>query len=160
MFSAPQSHDDDDKSQSGTSSTTFGETILGTDGNDFLVGTDGDDIIIGGLGNDTLTGGAGADTFVFSEAGPDNADTITDFVAGEDTIDLGALLDAALIDANNVGDYVRVQDTGADALLQVNTAGTGDNWVDVATLTGHGNPGTVIDLKIDDEHHTVQIPTI
>ena len=160
MFSATQSHDDDDKSQSGTSSTTFGETILGTDGNDFLVGTDGDDIIIGGLGNDTLTGGAGADTFVFSEAGPDNADTITDFVTGEDTIDLGALLDAALIDANNVGDYVRVQDTGADALLQVNTAGTGDNWVDVATLTGHGTPGTVIDLKIDDEHHVVQIPTI
>ncbi|MGV3576339.1 MAG: DUF5801 repeats-in-toxin domain-containing protein [Devosia sp.] len=137
-----------------------GETIIGTDDDDFLTGTDGDDIIIGGLGNDTLTGGAGADTFVFSEAGPDNSDTITDFVTGEDAIDLGGLLDAALIDTNNVGDYVRVQDTGADALLQVNTTGTGDNWVDVATLTGHGDPGTVIDLKIDDDQYTVTIPTI
>ncbi|MET0437516.1 MAG: DUF5801 repeats-in-toxin domain-containing protein [Devosia sp.] len=135
-----------------------GETIFGTDGDDFLVGTDGDDIIIGGLGNDTLTGGAGADTFVFSEAGPGNVDTITDFVADEDAIDLGALLDAALIDENNIGDYVRIQGNGSDGLLQVDTSGTGENWVDVANLNGHGTPGTVIDIKLDDETH--HIPTI
>jgi Ca2+-binding RTX toxin-like protein len=134
------------------------ETIIGTDDDDFLTGTDGDDIIIGGLGNDTLTGGAGADTFVFSEAGPDNVDTITDFVADEDAIDLGALLDAALIDENNIGDYVRIQDNGSDGMLQVDTTGTGANWVDVANLTGHGVSGTVIDIKLDDETH--HIPTI
>ena len=135
-----------------------GETIIGTADDDFLTGTDGDDIIIGGLGNDTLTGGAGADTFVFSEAGPDNVDTITDFVADEDAIDLGALLDAALIDENNIGDYVRIQENGSDGVLQVDTTGTGENWVDVANLNGHGTPGTVIDIKLDDETH--HIPTI
>lgn len=142
----------------GSGDAPSGETIIGPDDDDFLTGTDGDDIIIGGLGNDVLTGGAGADTFVFSEAGLDNVDTITDFVADEDAIDLGALLDAALINENNIGDYVRIQDTGADALLQVDTTGTGSNWVDVANLNGHNNPGTVIDIKIDDQDH--QIPII
>ncbi|WP_449394898.1 cadherin domain-containing protein [Devosia riboflavina] len=136
------------------------DLLVGGSGNDILTGGDGDDILLGGVGNDTLTGGAGADIFVFSETGGANQDTITDFVVGEDTIDLSALLDASQINENNVGSFVRVQDVGANGLLQVNTDGLGNDWVNVATLTGHGNPGTVIDLKIDDEHHTVQIPII
>ena len=53
---------------------------------DVLTGSDGDDTISGGIDDDTMTGGAGADTFVFSE-GHGN-DTITDFDASHDTIDL------------------------------------------------------------------------
>ena len=134
------------------------DQIWGGAGNDILTGGDGDDILIGGLGNDTLTGGAGRDTFVFTEAGPANSDTIADYVVNEDTIDLSALLDAAQIDSANVGNFVRVQDTGTNGLLQVNTDGAGNDWVDVATLTGHGTPNVVIDIKIDNEDH--QIPII
>ena len=136
------------------------DILNGGDGNDILTGGDGDDILWGGLGNDTLTGGTGEDTFRFAETGSANADMIADFVAGEDTIDLSDLLNSALIDSSNVGNYVRIDNTGTDSLLQVNIAGSGNNWVDVATLAGHTTVGTVIDLKIDDEHHVVQIPTI
>lgn len=135
------------------------DTLVGGLGNDILTGGDGDDILIGGLGNDTLTGNAGSDTFVFSETGTANLDTIADYTVGNDTIDLGALLDAALIDASNVGNYVRVQDTGPDALLQVDLDGAanGANWADVGTLTGHGTVGTDIDIKIDTEEFTIKI---
>ena len=71
--------------------------LYGGAGDDALYGGDGDDSLKGGGGNDTLTGGAGADTFYFGIGyGPDEPvsrrvsghDTITDFIVGEDTLDL------------------------------------------------------------------------
>ena len=63
--------------------------IRGLDGNDTLDGGAGDDLIIGGLGNDALTGGAGRDTFLFdTEGGTAGRDTIKDFAAGTDRIEL------------------------------------------------------------------------
>lgn len=54
-----------------------------------LRGNAGDNIIRGRDGNDVLTGGAGRDRFVFdTRLGPDNVDRITDFVVGEDHIQL------------------------------------------------------------------------
>jgi Ca2+-binding RTX toxin-like protein len=85
------------------------ETLDGREGDDELKGGIGDDTLIGGAGNDTLlggvgadnlTGGPGADRFQFryyseskiSNQGDDpgrvGPDTITDFVTGEDKIDL------------------------------------------------------------------------
>ena len=59
--------------------------------NDSLAGGASNDTLDGGAGDDTLTGGAGSDTFQF---GPDGGnDTITDFVAGVDVIDLTAFAD-------------------------------------------------------------------
>ena len=56
-------------------------------GNDVLDGAGGDDWIDGGTGRDTTTGGAGHDNFRFQEApGSANADRITDFTSGIDTI--------------------------------------------------------------------------
>ena len=69
--------------------------LRGGAGQDRLKGFAGDDILIGGSGRDTLTGGTGEDLFVFSKVGHSttaNADTITDFVQGEDLIDLSALV--------------------------------------------------------------------
>ena len=48
----------------------------------------GDDTVHGVEGDDVRTGGAGADTFVYGIG--DGNDTITDFTAGEDKIDLSA----------------------------------------------------------------------
>ena len=72
------------------------DTIFGGEGSDTLDGGVGDDSLYGGSGDDTLTGGAGADTFFFE---PDHGnDTITDFVSGEDLIDLRELSDISGFD--------------------------------------------------------------
>ncbi|WP_425040366.1 calcium-binding protein [Primorskyibacter sp. S187A] len=61
-------------------------------GSDSIRGGSGDDTIDSGSGRDTISGGNGADVFVFNSAGdsPNSStrDTITDFTAGEDIIDL------------------------------------------------------------------------
>jgi Ca2+-binding RTX toxin-like protein len=63
-------------------------SINGLGGNDVIAGGDGNDWLYGGLGVDTLSGGAGADSFFFDTAltGASNTDTISDFVAVDDTI--------------------------------------------------------------------------
>lgn len=68
-----------------------GDTLIGGSGADTILGGGGDDFITGGIGADKLTGGAGIDTFVFnggSESSSTTHDTITDFNADVDKIDL------------------------------------------------------------------------
>ncbi|MCU0535120.1 MAG: PQQ-dependent sugar dehydrogenase [Hydrococcus sp. Prado102] len=60
-------------------------TLTGQAGNDVLNGGARGDRLIGGAGNDTLTGGSGSDWFRFNSPG-EGIDTITDFVAINDTI--------------------------------------------------------------------------
>lgn len=74
------------------------DTLDGNRGNDTIDGGDGDDFIDGGLGADILTGGAGADTFYYNNVADSQGvtvDTITDFVSGEDKIDLSAITGGA-----------------------------------------------------------------
>ena len=66
----------------------FADTLIGSQG--------GDETLIGNGGGDTLTGGSGNDTFKYAavtNSGPGAGayDTITDFVHGQDKIDLSAL---------------------------------------------------------------------
>lgn len=107
--------------------TLFGEsrndTLLGGKGDDSLDGGEGNDRLEGGRGDDTLTGGTGQDLFVFAPRG--GADLVTDYVDGQDRIDLGAydftgfadmLTEATL---NAVAGGVRIDfDTGDVVLLQ------------------------------------------
>ena len=58
--------------------------IKGYDNNSTLKGGKKDDTIQGGVKNDLLTGGAGKDLFIYSGGN----DTITDYVAGTDSISL------------------------------------------------------------------------
>lgn len=64
--------------------------LKGLDGNDTLSGGAGNDLLIGGALSDFLTGGADADIFKFETAlnGATDVDTILDFGATEDTIQL------------------------------------------------------------------------
>jgi D-alanyl-D-alanine carboxypeptidase len=76
------------------------DRLHGGDGNDRLDGGDGRDFLSGGNGRDFLAGGAGRDIFDFDsiwETGKSDTtrDVITDFVHGQDTIDLSG------IDANS-----------------------------------------------------------
>lgn len=79
--------------------------LKGGAGNDILIGKAGNDTLIGGAGKDVLTGGVGNDVFDFdtlAQSGLTNAtrDVITDFVSGQDKIDLSTL-DANAVLAGN-----------------------------------------------------------
>ncbi len=64
------------------------DILTGDAGNDRMFGGDGDDILTGGTGNDSLFGGTGSDAFVFGSGF--GRDTIADFDAAEDKLDLTA----------------------------------------------------------------------
>jgi Ca2+-binding RTX toxin-like protein len=69
--------------------------LQGGGGIDNLKGGAGNDTLVGGAGNDVLTGGTGADAFRFYGSSPfifppvlEGSDVITDFVLGEDRVEL------------------------------------------------------------------------
>jgi Ca2+-binding RTX toxin-like protein len=68
------------------------DTLQGSGGNDRLFGEQGDDRFLGGTGSDTFYGGTGLDTFVFEYFNgstiSQDLDVVTDFVQGQDKIDL------------------------------------------------------------------------
>ena len=66
-----------------------GDQLEGGVGDDALFGGIGADQLIAGLGDDILTGGDGDDIFVFTQG--NGSDVITDFVSGEDSIDLNGI---------------------------------------------------------------------
>jgi len=99
------------------------DTLHGGAGNDELNGFHQWDVLIGGKGDDVLTGGFGNDIFVFGAH--DGHDRITDFVNGQDRIDLSALgLSAA--------DYASVVAPGLSA------AGATVTVLDMTLLGGTG----------------------
>ena len=67
-----------------------GDLLTGGSGNNVLMGSMKGELLAGGNGNDTLTGGLGQDVFRFDTTpnATTNRDTITDFVAGSDRIQL------------------------------------------------------------------------
>ena len=83
--------DDNDLSFSGAGDDMLSggngdDTLFGGAGDDTVTGGEGSDAIWAGAGNDDLSGGEGADTFVFGATSGN--DTVSDFNATEDTIDL------------------------------------------------------------------------
>ena len=78
-------------------------------------GADGDDLLNGEGGNDVLIGGAGADTFLFQ--GTFGDDTITDFEAGVDQIQIGDL------NPDFAGEVNAAQD-GQDTVISFGDAGS------------------------------------
>jgi len=120
------------------------DTLIGSQGNDTLLGGDGNDLLRGGLGFDFLDGGAGADTFDFDHLG-EAGDLVAGFqaVPGGDVLDIADLLAASTTYAGGAGgalaDYVRLENSGADALLQIDADGAGsvEGWQTLAVLLGH-----------------------
>jgi len=123
-----------------------GNTLLGGIGNDTLIGGGGSDLIVGGQGTDLLTGGLGVDRFDFNDASEMGLaalrDVITDFVHGQDIIDLSDI-DA---DTNTPGSqnfsFITTAFTGvagqvryAGGVLQIDLDGVGGANLEIA-LTG------------------------
>ncbi len=98
--------------------------ISGDSGRNSLIGTPGDDRLTGYAGADTLTGNGGADVFVYTHM-RDATDTLTDFVAGDDRIDLSMLLTSLGIAQGSAwaNGQVRVVAIGAGSQVQVDADG-------------------------------------
>lgn len=141
-----------DNTISGAGQLGAGQLTLVNEG---TIIADGNDILVGGTGSDTLTGGSGADTFVFGGTGASNLDHIVDFSAAEgDKIDLQALLDANFNSGSDIKDFVRLEQSGSDITVQVDTDGSagGANFVDVCGLDSPS--GMNLSILIDgDEYH-------
>ena len=121
------------------------DTLHGESGNDFLIGGtgddslyggDGDNLLSGGDGNDLLisesvegrdimTGGAGSDTFVWGSAAllSGQADLITDFEAGADSIDINGIL-SDLPNGMELSDHLRLNSAEEGTELQISVEGT------------------------------------
>jgi Ca2+-binding RTX toxin-like protein len=104
--------------------------LTGLAGNDKIVAGLGADMIIGGVGKDSVTGGGDADTFVFAEFGSANADTIADFVHGQDKISLSS--GAFGLAAGTLPDAIFAQGTAATTAAQriLYDQVKGDIWYD------------------------------
>ena len=88
------------------------DILTGGGGNDYLSGGKGFDTLNGGLGNDNLVAGAGNDVFVLG-AGL-GIDTISDFVNGQDTIQLinGLTFGQLSISPGTNGTLIRLASSG------------------------------------------------
>ena len=150
---------------------TQNDTLNGGAGNDLLVGSGGgdtlngggdNDVLVGGIGNDIIDGGAGLDRFFYSEVGTANQDTINNYNGtgiSKDVIDLSALLDAAFGPSSNIENFIKVTDTGANAVVQIDATGTGNftNAGNVATLTGYGTVGNSVSVYLEGAEHQIQV---
>ncbi|MCA0919824.1 calcium-binding protein [Pseudooceanicola nanhaiensis] len=92
----------------------------GAFGADLVSGDAGNDTLRAGGGNDTLTGGAGSDRFVF--IGQIEADTVTDYVLGEDLGLDDALWGGGLSAAQVVNQFA--DDSGADVVFDFGSGNT------------------------------------
>ena len=128
-------------------------SLLGHGGDDTLLGSRFGDLLDGGAGSDTLTGGGGADRFHFGDVldAATNVDTILDFQAGSDVIelddavfaglDLGAL-DAGAFVANASGvatsaDQRIIYDTDSGQLFYDADGSLGGAAVLFGVVAGH-----------------------
>lgn len=111
------------------------DMLYGGAGDDILLGGVGDDALYGGAGNDILTGHGGADVFHFlASDGTDGIDTITDFNAGMDKIDISDLLSGYDPVSDAISDFVRVTDNGEFSTVSVDSDGGADNFTDIAVI--------------------------
>ena len=134
--------------------TVIEAAVGGTKG-DTIIGNDYANALYGNLGKDTLTGNGGEDFFVFdTKPGAANADTITDFITGEDHLVFnnkiftkigadGALAEAAFA-ANDTGSAGDRSDR-----IVYNTA-TGELFYDLdGSKAGKAKLVAVIDAGLD-----------
>ncbi len=121
----------------------FGDVLEGGAGNDTLVGGALDDILVAGAGQDRLTGGAGNDTFVFMAA--EGRDTITDYEAGRDTVDL------SLIPMLYSSDQLTISGTSNGAIITI-----GDQQIYIVSADGTRLDAGDITLEFGPAHFLVE----
>ncbi len=145
------------------------DTLNGDDGNDYIYGGDGVDRLNGGDGIDRLWGGANDDILVggnnvdilYGEGGndvfgfisTDAKDEVRDFTMGEDSLNITDILSGYTHGLSDINDFVvfGVVNAGkANMWVDVDGAGSGAGWVNVATIQGANFTGqSASDLLAD-----------
>ncbi len=129
------------------------DSLLGDRGDDSIDGGLDSDLLLGGRGRDVLTGGRGSDKLVFQSQAESRAangiDLITDFLRGEDKIDLST------IDANRskAGDqaFKFVADHTNKAAGQIEA--TFDAGRNVTVIEAYTNKDNAADMVIELTGH-------
>ncbi|KJZ07238.1 hypothetical protein TW85_24865, partial [Marinomonas sp. S3726] len=147
------------------------DTLLGDAGNDILIGEGGndslsggadDDILAGGSGSDTLTGGTGSDMFILE----DTSDTITDFNAGEDSLDITELLeglsDAPGADASTdaIAEFLSSHVSVTDGAVKVDgsdVASFGNSSDFDSNNSGGVDSSDSVSIIYNDQEYTINI---
>jgi Domain of unknown function (DUF4114)/RTX calcium-binding nonapeptide repeat (4 copies) len=133
-----------------------GNTLDGGDGddqifanrNDTAIGGAGDDLLFGGVGGNTLTGGLGQDLFeLLGVPLPKSPNTITDFNALEDTIQID------LPSGSQVSDVKTVQ-AGSDAIVSL-----GSNQIAIVKNTLVSALSDIVVLVGNDPVTPTPLPT-
>ena len=142
---------------SGSLSLSGFEGLVGSAWNDSLAGNAGNNRIIGGAGDDTLSGGGGADAFVFSQG--DGSDTISDFSAGDDVIDVSGPTGFDTYQSIvQIGADTRITFAAGDSLLLKNVLATSLTSANFVTLTAD-SPRQLTGTSGDDVMTGGQGPT-
>lgn len=111
------------------------DTLYGGAGDDYLNGGMGNDVLYGGAGSDTLKGNSGNDTFFFmADDNFEGVDTIIDFSATEDVINIADLLTGYDPLSDAIADFVQITDDGVNSTVAVDVDGGGDSFTDIAVL--------------------------
>lgn len=134
------------------------DIFYGGDGNDRQYGDDDNDTFYSSLGHDDYYGGADADTVIFQkDTSFDIWDEIHGFNAAEgDVIDISDLIGDVFDPLQHaIDDFVKLANGSRDSYLRVDIDGGGDNFVQVAKLTG--TTGLDLDTLIQNGNLIVDI---
>ncbi|WP_095128497.1 M10 family metallopeptidase C-terminal domain-containing protein [Pseudomonas sp. Irchel s3h14] len=152
--------------------TAGADLILGLGGNDTIKAGTGADIVDGGAGRDSLYGGDGADTFRYTNAldsyrdydtgGVTATDTIYDFTAGVDKIDVSGLGVIGLGDGSNGTLYMTLNVAGDKTYIKSAEADADGNRFEIALSGNYLNTLTASDFVFGEsaQQNILYLPTL
>ncbi|UVL01136.1 M10 family metallopeptidase C-terminal domain-containing protein [Pseudomonas sp. B21-048] len=152
--------------------TAGADLILGLGGNDTIKAGTGADIVDGGAGRDSLYGGDGADTFRYTNAldsyrdydtgGITATDTIYDFTAGVDKIDVSGLGFVGLGDGSNGTLYMTLNAAGDKTYIKSAEADADGNRFEIALNGNYLNTLSASDFVFGEstQQDILYLPTL
>ncbi|MFS2067980.1 M10 family metallopeptidase C-terminal domain-containing protein [Pseudomonas sp. CT11-2] len=152
--------------------TAGADLILGLGGNDTIKAGAGADTVDGGAGRDSLYGGDGADTFRYSNlldsyrdydtGGVTATDTIYDFTAGVDKIDVSGLGFVGLGDGHNGTLYITLNAAGDKTYIKSAEADADGNRFEIALSGNYLNTLTASDFVFGQhaQQDILYLPTL
>lgn len=152
--------------------TAGADLILGLGGNDTIKAGTGADIVDGGGGRDSLYGGDGADAFRYTDVldsyrdydtgGGTATDTVYDFTAGVDKIDVSALGILGLGDGSNGTLYMTLNAAGDKTYIKSAEADADGNRFEIALNGNYLNTLTASDFVFGEraQQDILYLPTL
>ncbi|WGK93354.1 putative Ig domain-containing protein [Pseudomonas migulae] len=152
--------------------TAGADLILGLGGNDTIKAGTGADIVDGGGGRDSLYGGDGADAFRYTDVldsyrdydtgGVTATDTVYDFTAGVDKIDVSALGILGLGDGSNGTLYMTLNAAGDKTYIKSAEADADGNRFEIALNGNYLDTLTASDFVFGEraQQDILYLPTL